>query len=58
MRIRLVKPEQQCQEEKSIQEVPQEADESQIASAIQSWVEEFRLRKSISGRASLLTDHK
>jgi hypothetical protein len=58
MRIRLVKPEQRCQEEDSRQEVPQEADESQIALAIQSWVEEFRLHKSTSGRAKLLTEHK
>jgi hypothetical protein len=58
MRIRLVKPEQQRQEEDGRQEAPEEADESQITLAIQSWVEEFRLRKSISGRASLLPEHK
>jgi hypothetical protein len=54
MKIRLVKPEQQRQEEDGRQEAPEEADESQITLAIQSWVEEFRLRKSVSGRVSLL----
>jgi hypothetical protein len=58
MRIRLVKPEQQHQEEDSRQEVPEEADESRITLAIQSWVKEFRLRKKVSGRASLLPEQK